>query len=90
MTTTILGNLSAPTGVSIIKAEFTGINGAGNVSVPGVKEGDILLTLVDLTDYNYEVSNRTFRSVAPADDVIFQGGGDYSASDLVAILLRVG
>lgn len=88
MSASNLGSLSSPTGVSIIKATFTGSALAGPVNVPGVKAGDIVLTVYNETDANYPVGTRVFRSVAPADDVLFQGPPDLDTETFVAILLR--
>lgn len=90
MTVTALGNLSSAASASLLVAEFEGAASAGNVSVPGVKEGDIILTFINTSDVNYEVPNRNFRSVAPADDTIYQGAGGFNGMTILAVILRPG
>lgn len=63
---------------TFVKAVFTGLNGSGTVSIPGVKAGDIIFTPSNWLG-SFE------NTPLAADDQIQQ----YSASDLSAITITL-
>ena len=73
---------------ALFRAEFVGPSSAGNFTVTGVKAGDVILTMFDASNSNYQVSLGEFRSVAPADNTLYAGGGSLDGHNLVAIILR--
>lgn len=75
------------TPVAFIKAEFTGRDGAGPVSVPGLKVGDaVLMVTINGIDSNFP---RSYEAFVTVDDEIYQWfNGNHENVEHVMLLLR--
>lgn len=68
----------------LVTAQFTGNNGAGAISVPGLQVGDIVVAFQEGAGMVAQFES----SVSVADQLHQFGGGDMSAQTLHAILFR--
>lgn len=75
------------TSFGVIKAEFDGRDGAGPVSVPGLKVGDVVFVLtINGVDSNFL---RSYEAIITVDDEIYQWySGNHENVTHVAYLLR--
>ena len=73
--------------VAFIKAEFYGRDGAGPISVPGLKVGDaVIMNTINGVDSNF---HRSFEAFVTTDDEIYQWySGNLEAEPHVMILMR--
>jgi hypothetical protein len=70
---------------AFLTATFNGRNGAGAVSVPGVKAGDVIM----LTTAGGHAILAQFASIITADDEVEQlSGGDATSDTFVVFLMR--
>lgn len=76
---------------AIIKVTFNGRNGAGSISVPGVKVGDYILNIQDTADSgNGGNAQGAFVIYVGTDDTINQASGsDQSGTEYTAFLVRM-
>lgn len=69
-----------------IKITFTGRNGAGSISVPGLKAGDRTVNVTDSVNNGY---GGQFEWAVSSDDSYFQASNnDLSSTSFTAILIR--
>lgn len=74
------------TPVAFIKAEFLGRDGAGPVSVPGLKVGDVVIMY---SNDNHERTEIAYECTITVDDEIHQFyQGNWSGDTFVMVLLR--
>ena len=69
----------------LIRFEFTAINGAGSINVPGLLVGDIVISLVTTSNIDQASS---FEHIVSVDGEIQQLGGSLLGVDMKAFLLR--
>ena len=72
-----------------LKVSFTGRNGTGAISVPGLRVGDIVVCGVNVTNTSPIVPGTSYEVVVSVDDEIQQlTVGDFSATNVVVVVLR--
>jgi hypothetical protein len=74
---------------SLFVVTTNGRNGQGGISVPGVKAGDIILSVVTTSDNHIITQNGYFTAVQPTDDEIYQHAeGNFSSTNFQFVLVR--
>jgi hypothetical protein len=91
MSITTAGNFSSVSNGQIYTTTVsitTSSSGPGfrNVSAPGVKEGDILLTVIDTSSNNLLADSHTFKMVVEDDDYLLTATGGISGPYLIVVL----
>lgn len=78
-------------GPQLVKATFDGINGAGNITVPGIKAGDAALYIMhgSAIDEGPFAAGAVISTFAPADDTVQQTyTGDLTTFTLTVVFVR--
>ncbi len=84
----VIGHLSTNNGGFIYSIETFGIYYPGDINVLGVKEGDIILNVIDITEHNITINNNPFRGIVSEDDKIHQLAGAMNEVKFLLIILR--
>lgn len=82
MSTTISG---------LVTVQFTGLTGAGDISLPGLKAGDLVLGCYVYPHGSYTgylPPQAYFEPIITADDNLHQTSSDWSAETFVMVLYR--
>jgi hypothetical protein len=75
--------------VFTVRATFNGRNGAGPISVPGLKVGDLVIWLLDTLDGGLKTGDSFLESVVSVDDQIQQiATNDFTVLPWDALLMR--
>jgi len=82
----LLGNLVTSNSAQLLSFSFTAGSPNGNITVTGLKAGDIVLALINQSNNNYEGNLTDFRRVVVRDDTLFQGGATMGDNYLVIVL----
>ena len=71
----------------LVTADFSGIDGSGSISVPGVKIGDVVVNVWRI-DASHAFASSAYEPVITVDDEIQQLGVNMSAATLKILLFR--
>lgn len=71
----------------LMPSSFTGHDGAGACEATGLKVGDVVLGVTDMTNTG-DVSSEFETAITVNDQIQQSGAGDYSADTLLALVLQ--
>lgn len=76
--------------IGLVTASFTGINGSGAVSVPGLKVGDRVISCYLINNNVWQAAGQAYEYIVSVNDEIQQLGGSFSTETVELVLIRGG